>query len=1174
MSRFHSLPRPALLVLRFLSALSLTATLLLVLVAALELWPAGASAAPAAQEPAFDCGTTVSEIPQAECQALVSLYNNTDGPHWISNTGWLQNATPCGWFGVTCIAGHVTGLGLPSNLLSGTVPSELGNLTELTELRAYSNRLSGDIKVLGRLSKLSVLDLHANKLNRPIPPELGQLTTTLTILNLGNNPLTGEIPAELGSLTSLKQLVLYSNELTGSIPSTLGNLTNLEVLGIYMNPLQNGPIPVELTQLRNLRQFWLASTNRTGPIPDLSQLTKLQNVHLGNNELTGGIPDLTHSPLMRELYLGLNRLTGPVPNEICDLPRLTVLGLDYNALAVAPEPKCLATLDPDWAQTQTVPPTDIQATAISTSSIRLTWNPIAYTADLGGYEVSYLRVGGGSEDYTVAGLTPEKSATAYTVTNLAAGTPYQLRVRTLTRPHAVPGAGSQRTDLWSVYSQDVVATTQVPAGTLVTVKRESEPGSPAAGAQLWLYRNGNRIAEVETNIHGQYVFSNLQAGDRLVGLNLQHEQPEAKALHDGWSYRVYLTSMDVAPKGTVTTTLITQPGQPLPPLVIKKTNPLILFNLLVSVESPVELSALQALSDTLRQASDFLYDVTDGQFALGKVAIYDAAKEIVNADMRVPANNGGIPNALVGGIAPSSLFTYTSPAKTIVYGSGFFRMTPDWPTGESSQVCGGYCKTLTHELAHYAFYLYDEYYRILPDGSRQPAHCTAPDLNPDRADSNASIMDNQVHATSELAMRKGTEPWSQWSTDCEQTEQWLLHRESDWETVANAYSDAWAPQPRWTFKTPAMIEQANPGPASLPLPDLPRVVITDFLITNPIPSPTVTVEISGGAQCGAQCQVYSLKKTNDQPSVILGLGSPQDGRIEVPGLQRGDELIGITTDGAYFGSLAVTGPGQTLTLEHDGWNPQVTAKLASHGITVTVTTAEALSGSLQAIRMDLGGAYSQTITLETSQNGVYTGTFDFDFNTTAREGYVWIWGTAANGRPLKTVTSYAVAGVPGSHEWAYLDLNSLEGTLHLIVPPGGVPTNTLVIVLPVRQLEPLTGRAPIGPRVSAATAPLGGRSSQPSLLTFVGTGYYLGATEGAVTGNITSTLTLFYGSDMGADLERAALYIYHYDDMTSQWENKGGVTDRENRSVSAPVNRFGIYALVKVFHTYLPIIVK
>ena len=172
MRKFRSLPRPAVLALRFLGALSFTAILLLALVAALGLWPTGASAAPAAQSPTFDCGT-VSEIPQTECQALVSLYDSTSGLSWTNNTGWLTTNMPCTWYGVTCSPGHVTMLWLQSNHLSGTLPSEIGNLSELIELRAYSNTLSGGITDLIRLSKLSVIDLHANKLNRPIPPELG-----------------------------------------------------------------------------------------------------------------------------------------------------------------------------------------------------------------------------------------------------------------------------------------------------------------------------------------------------------------------------------------------------------------------------------------------------------------------------------------------------------------------------------------------------------------------------------------------------------------------------------------------------------------------------------------------------------------------------------------------------------------------------------------------------------------------------------------------------------------------------------------------------------------------------------------------------------------------------------------------------------------------------------------
>jgi len=52
--------------------------------------PAGACAQVAAT---FDC-SSITEIPQGECQALVALKNSTDGPNWTDNSGWLQTNTP------------------------------------------------------------------------------------------------------------------------------------------------------------------------------------------------------------------------------------------------------------------------------------------------------------------------------------------------------------------------------------------------------------------------------------------------------------------------------------------------------------------------------------------------------------------------------------------------------------------------------------------------------------------------------------------------------------------------------------------------------------------------------------------------------------------------------------------------------------------------------------------------------------------------------------------------------------------------------------------------------------------------------------------------------------------------------------------------------------------------
>ncbi len=112
--------------------------------------------------PAFtftDCATQ-AEIPEAECNALVALYNSTGGASWTNHTNWLQTDTPCSWYGVSCTAGLVTGLNLSSNNLVGSLPAGLGNLTNLTSLLLDGNNLLGEIPAsITSLTSLTTLSL-------------------------------------------------------------------------------------------------------------------------------------------------------------------------------------------------------------------------------------------------------------------------------------------------------------------------------------------------------------------------------------------------------------------------------------------------------------------------------------------------------------------------------------------------------------------------------------------------------------------------------------------------------------------------------------------------------------------------------------------------------------------------------------------------------------------------------------------------------------------------------------------------------------------------------------------------------------------------------------------------------------------------------------------------------
>ncbi len=221
--------------------------------------PAAATvASEASAADSFEC-STVTEVPQAECQALTSLYAVTNGAGWTNHTGWLATTTPCSWFGVTCTSGHVTTLNLYANLLSGSIPPEIGNLAALTSLILPNNKLSGSI-----------------------PPQIGQMAQ-LSVIYIANNQLSGPIPAEMGNLANLKSLVIWGNQLSGSIPTELGHLTQLTTLSLRSNQF-SGTIPVEIGSMPALKAADFSTNQLCGSIPSsLGSSTSLTDLHLSTN---------------------------------------------------------------------------------------------------------------------------------------------------------------------------------------------------------------------------------------------------------------------------------------------------------------------------------------------------------------------------------------------------------------------------------------------------------------------------------------------------------------------------------------------------------------------------------------------------------------------------------------------------------------------------------------------------------------------------------------------------------------------------------------------------------------------------------------------------------------------------------------------------------------------------
>ncbi len=429
---------------------------------------------------AFDC-STVTEIPQIECEALVALYNSTDGPNWNNNANWLQTTEPCSWTGVDCTDGSVTSLRLEMNGLRGSLPPELGNLANLQILYLFSNELTGSIPPeLGALIKVESLYLSNNQLSGSIPPELGNLTN-LQNLFLGDNLLSGSIPPELGSLTNLYILDLKSNQLTGTIPPELGSLTNLESLSLFDNQL-SGSIPPELGNLTSLVDLLLHHNHLSGSIPrELGSLTNLANLYLNNNQLSGSIPpELGNITNLASLDLSFNQLSGPLPSQLSNLFRIKGLSLAYNMLWADDEmvQAWADAREPNWESTQTTPPADVQAVPLDTSTIQVGWTPISYTQDAGFYEVSYAVTSGGP--YTIAGHTESKSDSTFNVINLDPGTTYYFVVRSFTAAH-----DEQQNELLSPPSAEASATTSE-APTAIQLTTWAVSAAPISSTGRWM----------------------------------------------------------------------------------------------------------------------------------------------------------------------------------------------------------------------------------------------------------------------------------------------------------------------------------------------------------------------------------------------------------------------------------------------------------------------------------------------------------------------------------------------------------------------------------------------------------------------------------------------------------------------------------------------------------------
>ena len=165
--------------------------------------------------------------------ALLKCWKSLGGAEDKLRQGYGDDVTR--WDRVMVEGGRVVEVNWGMMGLKGNLPSEIGELDGLRELRLWENEISS------------------------IPSEIGKLTS-LTRLSLWDNHLA-DLPRELGNLRSLTDLSLSNNRLS-VLPSTLANLTNLSDLSLFNN---NFPIdfPSDDIQGKEQVQTFLATLKST-----------------------------------------------------------------------------------------------------------------------------------------------------------------------------------------------------------------------------------------------------------------------------------------------------------------------------------------------------------------------------------------------------------------------------------------------------------------------------------------------------------------------------------------------------------------------------------------------------------------------------------------------------------------------------------------------------------------------------------------------------------------------------------------------------------------------------------------------------------------------------------------------------------------------------------------------
>ncbi|KAG5022765.1 hypothetical protein JHK85_019107 [Glycine max] len=262
---------------------------------------------------------------------------------------WNHSGNCCQWNGVTCSMGHVIGLDLSEEFISGGLNnSSLFKLKYLQNLNPAYNDFNSSIPL--EFDKLKSLRLRN--------PNIGmflQNLTKLTELYLNGVRVSAEgkkwchalsslqklkvlnIPEQefFANFSNLNVLELSSCRLSGHFPNDIFQMQTLSVIDISNNRDLHGVLPnflqhaiLHTMNLSNKFLGEITSFNDFIPVCLMERNSTLRVLNLTGNKLKGYLSDTTSSSCNSRS----NKLNGPIacPHNTSSWEMLHIVDLDYN----------------------------------------------------------------------------------------------------------------------------------------------------------------------------------------------------------------------------------------------------------------------------------------------------------------------------------------------------------------------------------------------------------------------------------------------------------------------------------------------------------------------------------------------------------------------------------------------------------------------------------------------------------------------------------------------------------------------------------------------------------------------------------------------------------------------------------------------------------------------------